>query len=63
MAWSIFSDGGGPGAAVTWAQDLLGQIGAPQSTANEQVIYDWEVSEGGGGRYNPLNQEIGRAHV
>lgn len=56
MPWSIFSDGGGDGAAATWAGDLLGQIGAPQTVANEQVIYDWEVSEGGGGKYNPLNQ-------
>lgn len=56
MAWSIFTDGGGNGAALTWAKDLLGKIGAPQSRANEQFIYDWEVSEGGGGKYNPLNQ-------
>lgn len=56
MAWSIFSDGGGQGAAVTWAQDLLQQIGAPETTANQQVVYDWELSEGGGGKYNPLNQ-------
>lgn len=56
MAWSIFSDGGGQGAAATWADDLLHKIGAPRSPGNEQFIYDWEVSEGGGGRYNPLNQ-------
>lgn len=56
MPWSIFRDGGGPGAALTWAADLLGKISAPLTPANEQVIYDWEVSEGGGGRYNPLNQ-------
>lgn len=54
--WSIFSDGGGPGAAWTWAVDLLKKIGAPQSAANQQFIYDWETSEGGGGKYNPLNQ-------
>lgn len=56
MPWSIFSDGGGPGAALTWANDLLQKIGAPLSAGNEQMVYDWEVSEGGGGRYNPLNQ-------
>lgn len=56
MAWSIFTDGGGSGAALTWAQDLLKRIGAPQTAGNEQFIYDWEVSEGGGGKYNPLNQ-------
>lgn len=56
MAWSIFREGGGKGSAVTWAKDLLSAIGAPQSPGNMQVIYDWEVSEGGGGKYNPLNQ-------
>src|SRR5271166_362077 len=56
MAWSIFTDGGGSGAAVTWAQDLLTAIGAPLSAGNVQFVYDWEESEGGGGKYNPLNQ-------
>jgi hypothetical protein len=56
VAWSIFTDGGGNGAALTWAQDLLKRIGAPLTAGNEQFIYDWEVSEGGGGKYNPLNQ-------
>lgn len=56
MAWSIFKDGGGKPAAQAWAQDLLQGIGAPATTGNIQVIYDWEVSEGGGGAYNPLNQ-------
>lgn len=56
MAWSIFTDGGGSGVAKTWAQDLLKQLGAPDTTATEQFVYDWEVSEGGGGKYNPLNQ-------
>ena len=56
MAWSIFSQGGGNGAAVTWAQDLEKQLKVPQSPANTKFIYDWEVSEGGGGKYNPLNQ-------
>lgn len=56
MPWSIFSDGGGQGTALTWAEDLLTEIGAPVSPGNEQFIYDWEVSEGGGGKFNPLNQ-------
>lgn len=56
MAWSIFTQGGGSGAALSWAVDLLHKIGAPTSAGNQQVVYDWEVSEGGGGAYNPLNQ-------
>jgi hypothetical protein len=56
MPWSIFSDGGGAGAAATWAIDLLKKIGAPLTAGNEQFIFDWETSEGGGGKYNPLNQ-------
>jgi len=56
MPWSIFTQGGGPGAAATWADDLLSEIGAPATPGNEQLVYDWEVSEGGGGAYNPLNQ-------
>jgi hypothetical protein len=57
MAWSIFtaSQGGGTGSAATWASDLLSGIGAPESAGNKQMVYDWEVSEGGGGQYNPLN--------
>jgi hypothetical protein len=56
MAWSIFSNGGGDGAAVTWAEDFLSQLGAPVTPGNEQFVYDWEQSEGGGGEYNPLNE-------
>jgi hypothetical protein len=56
MPWSIFQQGGGQGAAVTWSEDLLKEIGAPLTPGNEQFVYDWEVSEGGGGEYNPLNQ-------
>ena len=56
MAWSIFSDGGGDGAALTWAKELLKADNAPDTPGNEQFIYDWEKSEGGGGKYNPLNQ-------
>lgn len=56
MAWSIFQQGGGDPAAVQWAHDLESMLGIQQSDANTQFIYDWEKSEGGGGKYNPLNQ-------
>lgn len=56
MAWSIFTDGGGKNTAKQWAESLLTGIGAPVTPDNVQVVYDWEVSEGGGGKYNPLNQ-------
>lgn len=61
MAWSIFTQGGGDGAAVTWAQDLLSEASSDwgvnvDTPGNQQFIYDWEKSEGGGGEYNPLNQ-------
>jgi len=54
--WSIFKQGGGDSAAVGWAQGLLQALGAPVTPGNLQFVYDWEVSEGGGGKYNPLNQ-------
>jgi hypothetical protein len=56
MAWSIFSDGGGDGAAFSWALRLLQALGAPTTQSNITFIYQWEKSEGGGGAYNPLNQ-------
>lgn len=56
MAWSIFSDGGGDGAAVTWAMDFLKALGAPMTQSNIAFVYQWERSEGGGGKFNPLNQ-------
>ena len=56
MAWSIFTQGGGEGAAVTWAKNFLSALGVPQSNQNITFVYDWEKSEGGGGKYNPLNQ-------
>jgi hypothetical protein len=56
VPWSIFTQGGGQGAALTWARDLLRKIGAPLSAGNQQFVYDWETSEGGGGKFNPLNQ-------
>jgi hypothetical protein len=56
MAWSIFQQGGGDGAALTWAKNLIAADGIPDTPAVEQFVYDWEKSEGGGGKYNPLNQ-------
>jgi hypothetical protein len=56
MPWSIFTDGGGKEVAVGWAQQLLKQINAPVTPETTQFVYDWEVSEGGGGKFNPLNQ-------
>lgn len=61
MPWSIFTQGGGDPAAATWAQDLLQQASQEwginvDTSGNEQFIFDWEKSEGGGGANNPLNQ-------
>jgi hypothetical protein len=53
--WSIFDQPNGQAEAVTFARALLVALGAPASPGNVQVIYDWEVSEGSGGLYNPLN--------
>ena len=55
MAWSIFTDGGGDNVAVAWAQQLLTKLGVPVTPGNTEFIYQWEKSEGGGGKYNPLN--------
>lgn len=55
MAWSIFQQGGGDQVAVGWAQQFLTALGAPVTPGNVQFVYDWEKSEGGGGKYNPLN--------
>lgn len=56
MAWSIFSDGGGDGAALTWARQFLQSLGVPETASNVEFVFQWEKSEGGGGAYNPLNQ-------
>jgi hypothetical protein len=56
MAWSIFKEGGGELVAVGWAKQFLNLLGAPDTPGNEQFIYQWEKAEGGGGKYNPLNQ-------
>ena len=55
VPWSIFSQPGGQRLAVSYAGALLRALGAPVTPGNVQVIYDWQVSEGSGGRYNPLN--------
>ncbi len=54
--WSVFQQGGGDTVAENWAVDLLNSLGAPASPGNVQFIYDWEKAEGGGGKFNPLNQ-------
>jgi LysM repeat protein len=55
VPWSIFSQPGGQRMAVAFSGALLRAIGAPVTRGNLQVIYDWQVSEGSGGWYNPLN--------
>lgn len=55
MAWSIFQQGGGDDVAVAWAQQLLTKLGVPVTPGNTEFVYQWEKSEGGGGKYNPLN--------
>jgi hypothetical protein len=56
MAWSIFREGGGAAAAVRWGEDELTLLGAPVTPEMVRFFYDWQVSEGGGGKWNPLNQ-------
>lgn len=56
MAWSIFKQGGGPLVAKGWAEQFLTKLGAPVTPGNVQFVYQWELAEGGGGKYNPLNQ-------
>lgn len=62
MAWSIFTNGGGPTVAVGWAKQFLQKIGAPVTPGNIEFVYQWEKSEGGGGKYNPLNQGVVQGH-
>jgi hypothetical protein len=45
----------GQAQAVSFAGALLRAVSAPVTPGNVQVIYDWEVSEGSGGWYDPLN--------
>jgi hypothetical protein len=50
---------GGPYTPTTWAQALLGALGAPSSAENLRAITSWERAEGGNwansARFNPLN--------
>lgn len=67
MAWSIFTQGGGDGAAAAWAKDELTLDSQAwgvnvDTPGNEQFVYDWEKSEGGGGVWNPVNQGPDPAH-
>jgi hypothetical protein len=52
--WSIFAHGDAD--AVAWAKTFLAALGTPVSAANIRFVYDWEASEGAGGKWNPLNQ-------
>lgn len=54
MSWSIF-DHGGKSAAALWAHDALIVGGCPTTPAMVDFVFDWEVSEGGGGLNNPTN--------
>lgn len=58
MAWSIFRQGGGPLVAKGWAEQFLTRLGAPVTPGNVQFVYQWELAEGGGGKFNPLNQGL-----
>ena len=55
VPWSIFQQPNGQYAAVAFAASLLKALGAPVTPGNLKVIYDWELSEGSGGTFNPLN--------
>lgn len=55
MPWTIFKPPGTPKAAVGYAHSLLKTAHLPQTPQNLQFVFDWEVSEGGGGVNNPLN--------
>lgn len=56
MAWSIFDLNNGDAVATAWATALLAALGIQATPERVQFIYDWEQSEGGGGKFNPLNQ-------
>ncbi len=62
MAWSIFKQGGGPLVAKGWAEQFLTKLGAPVTPGNVQFVYQWELAEGGGGKFNPLNQGPVKGH-
>lgn len=53
--WSIFTGPRGTTAPLIYAEGVLHDAGAPITRSNVQFVYDWEKSEGGGGRNNPLN--------
>lgn len=55
MAWSVFSQPQGDLLAEQYAIEALQSIGAPTTPGNIQFMYQWQKSEGGGGKFNPLN--------
>jgi hypothetical protein len=62
MAWSIFDYTNGDYVAVIWAVNMLEALNPSWTTQNpppvsvQQFVFNWEKSEGGGGKFNPLNQ-------
>lgn len=54
--WSIFDYPNGDLLATAWAVNLLTAANLPVTQPNIQFVYNWEKSEGGGGKFNPLNQ-------
>jgi len=44
--------------AQAWAQQILADLGAPQTAADIQSLMDWFDREGGGGVNNPLNTTL-----
>jgi hypothetical protein len=44
--------------AIAWAEQILADLGAPQTSANINSLVDWFALEGGGGQNNPLNTTV-----
>lgn len=44
--------------AQAWAEQILSDLGAPQTAADIQSLMDWFAREGGGGANNPLNTTL-----
>lgn len=50
------------GAGAAWIKDLLVNLGVPYTTANQNFMYSWWLSEGGdtnGAKFNWLNTTLG----
>lgn len=44
--------------AQAWAEQILSDLGAPETAADIQSLMDWFAREGGGGVNNPLNTTL-----